>query len=121
MNKITPKGRRFEHFSQPLLSRENYLRRIMRHGGFAVGFIVACLLVGMAGYHALTGMSWVDAFLNASMILTGMGPISQMASAAAKIFSGCYALFSGIAFLTSMGILFAPVLHRAMHRFHLGQ
>jgi hypothetical protein len=83
-------------------------------------FLAASLLIGMAGYKAFGGLSWLDSFLNASMILTGMGPVSPMTTAAGKIFSGCYALFSGLAFLSSAGILFAPVVHRAMHSFHMG-
>jgi len=113
--------RRFEAATQPLLPRSEFLRRLARHGGLAFLFIAASLLVGMAGYRAIAGLSWLDSFLNASMILTGMGPVSPMTSPAAKVFAGCYALFSGLAFLSSAGILFAPIVHRAIHRFHIGQ
>jgi hypothetical protein len=111
--------RRFEHFRQPLLPRSEYLRRLARHGGVASLFIAFSLMIGMLGYRALGSLAWLDAFLNASMILTGMGPVSPMTTPAAKVFSGCYALFSGLAFLSSAGILFAPIVHRAMHRFHM--
>jgi len=113
--------RRFEAVSQPLLPRAAFLKRLARHGGLAGLFIAVSLLIGMVGYRAFAGLTWVDCFLNASMILTGMGPVSPMATPAAKVFAGCYALFSGLAFLSSAGILFAPIVHRAMHRFHIGQ
>jgi len=73
----------------------------------------------MIGYHILARLNWIDAFLNASMILTGMGPINALPSSAAKIFSGLYAFYSGIAFLTGVGVFFAPIVHRFFHRFHL--
>lgn len=116
-----PRPRRFEAVSQPLLPRAAFLRRLARHWGVAGLFIAVSLLIGMAGYRAFAGLSWLDSFLNASMILTGMGPVAPMATPAAKVFAGCYALFSGLAFLSSAGILFAPIVHRALHRFHLGQ
>jgi hypothetical protein len=76
--------------------------------GFSLG-------AGMAGYHFIASLTWLDAFYNASMILTGMGPVNAMTTVGAKIFSGCYALFSGIAFLSTVAILFAPIAHRFMH------
>ncbi len=85
----------------------------------ACAFLFFSLAIGMLGYHGLSGLPWLDAFLNASMILTGMGPINAMATPGAKLFAGCYALYSGIAFLTAVGIFFAPILHRAAHKFHL--
>lgn len=111
---------RFEAVTQPLLPRAAFFRRLARHGGLALLFIAVSLFIGMAGYRAFGGLSWLDSFLNASMILTGMGPVSPMETPAAKIFAGCYALFSGLAFLSSAGILFAPIVHRAFHRFHVG-
>lgn len=77
------------------------------------------LSIGVLGYHFIGGLSFVDAFLNASMILGGMGPVDILTSNAAKIFSGFYALYSGIAFLTSFAILIAPIFHRFLHKFHL--
>src|SRR5262245_53141618 len=103
----------FEHFSQPVLSRHLFLRRLARHGRLAFLLLVFSLGLGMLGYHWFAGMGWLDAFLNASMILTGMGPVTPMTGPAAKLFAGGYALYSGVAFLTAMGVLFAPVLHRA--------
>jgi hypothetical protein len=109
----------FEHFSQPVLPWMQFLRRMGKHGGLAAAFLVASLAIGMLGYHVLARISWMDSFLNASMILTGMGPVTPMLTSGAKLFAGCYALYSGIAFLTSVGIFAAPIFHRALHRFHL--
>lgn len=120
--KVTPAGRgpaSYERFSQPVLPWHKFLVRLARHGGFSVALLWFSLMLGMLGYRAFAGLAWVDAFLNASMILTGMGPTSPMQTDGAKVFAGCYALYSGIAFLTAMGVLFAPVLHRVLHRFHL--
>lgn len=73
----------------------------------------------MLGYHLFAGLSWLDALVNASMILTGMGPVDQMTSVGAKLFASFYALFSGVAFLTIVAVLLAPAVHRFLHRFHL--
>jgi hypothetical protein len=75
--------------------------------------------MGMWGYHHFEGMLWVDAFANAAMILSGMGPLSPLATNAGKIFSGFYALFSGLLFILILGIIFAPFVHRFLHKFHL--
>ena len=81
--------------------------------------ISVALFFGMAGYHFLAGLDWLDSFLNASMILGGMGPVNELHSGAAKLFAGCFALFSGLLFIVIMGILFAPILHRILHLFHM--
>jgi hypothetical protein len=73
----------------------------------------------MAGYRGIEGMSWPDAFVNAAMILSGMGPMGELKTTGGKIFAGCYALFSGLALIVIVGITFTPVVHRALHRFHL--
>jgi hypothetical protein len=82
-------------------------------------FIAAALGVGMCGYHGFEGMSWVDAFLNASMILSGMGPVTTLNTLGGKVFAGAYALFSGLAFIAVMAVVFAPVIHRFFHKIHL--
>ena len=110
---------KFESSSHALLPWRLFLFRVARHGGIALAFILVSMMAGMAGYHAFAGLSWMDSFLNASMILTGMGPVNPMQSNTAKIFSGIYALYSGIAFLTAVAFLFAPILHRMFHKFHL--
>jgi len=109
----------FEHRRDALLPRHLFLRRVARNAALSAGFIAGALAVGMVGYHGTEGLSWLDAFLNASMILTGMGPVNEVHTAAGKLFAGCYALFSGVAFLTAVAVLFAPLFHRFLHRFHL--
>ena len=81
--------------------------------------VAVALAIGMAGYHFFEDMNWVDAFVNAAMILSGMGPVATLQTNAGKIFAGCYALFSGLMFITVTGIVLAPVAHRALHKFHL--
>jgi hypothetical protein len=85
----------------------------------AGGLVSASLGLGMVGYHQIAGLSWLDALLNASMILTGMGPVNEMTTVGAKLFASFYALFSGVAFLTIVAVLLAPAVHRFLHRFHL--
>jgi len=114
MNRISPYERRHE----PLLSRRGFMARLMRHALVAGGLIAASLGVGTIGYRTLGGLEWVDAFENASMILTGMGPVSPMLSVAAKLFASGYALFSGIVFVTCVGVVLAPTVHRLLHHFH---
>lgn len=108
-----------ERRSQPLLPRREYLKRLIR--STVVGFSLICisLLVGMLGYHLLEGLSWLDAFVNASMLLGGMGPVDPLHTAAGKLFAGIYALYCGFTVLAVAGVIFAPVIHRALHRFHL--
>jgi hypothetical protein len=109
----------YEHRTQPLLPRKVFYRRLARN--FIVGLAVVCaaLLVGMFGYHFLESLPWLDAYLNAAMILSGMGPVDPVKTVPGKVFAGAYALFSGIALLSSAGIIFAPVFHRFIHKFHL--
>jgi len=83
------------------------------------GLLVFALGLGMAGYHEFENLNWVDAFVNAAMILSGMGPVNQLNTNGGKIFAGCYALFSGLVFISAASIMIAPVAHRALHRFHL--
>jgi hypothetical protein len=109
----------FEYRSMPLLPRSAFLTRLLCYFGVALLSIAVCLGLGMAGYHFLEHLSWIDAFANASMILSGMGPLAPLQTNAGKIFAGCYALFSGLAFITIVGIVLAPIAHRALHKFHL--
>jgi len=109
----------FEHRSKPLLPRRQFYARLARSAGIALLLVVVALGIGMVGYRTFEPMSWVDAFVNAAMILSGMGPVSSLQTDGGKIFAGCYALFSGLAFITSLGIIFAPVFHRFLHKFHL--
>ena len=109
----------FEHRSQPLLSHREFLSRQLRFLFYSFLLIGSSLTIGTIGYHDLASLSWIDSFFNASMILTGMGPVSPMPTGAAKIFSSLYALFSGIIFLSTAAILIAPAAHRFLHIIHL--
>ena len=109
----------FEHRHQPLLSRKAFARRMGRSVAALVAILSASLTLGTLGYAWLGGLAAVDAFLNASMILTGMGPVSPMTTTAGKLFASFYALFSGVVFLAGVGLILGPVLHRFLHRFHL--
>jgi hypothetical protein len=108
----------YEHHRQPLLSRSAYLRRLARHGAVAIALVIGSLFIGMLGYHMIEKLSWVDAFVNASMILGGMGPVAELRTTAGKVFAGSYALYSGLIFLVIVGVVFAPVIHRFLHHFH---
>jgi TRAP-type C4-dicarboxylate transport system permease small subunit len=108
----------FEHHRQPLLTHAQFLRRLLRSAGLAVGIIAVSLVIGMLGYHFIAGLDWVDSFENAAMILSGMGPVDDMPGDGARIFAGSYALFSGVVFLTTVAVLLAPMVHRMLHRLH---
>src|SRR5580704_7741929 len=108
----------FESRNKHLLPRKDYYRRIAHHALLGTMVIIVSLGIGMMGYHLLEKMSWVDAFVNAAMILSGMGPVSTLQTDGGKIFAGCYALFSGIALITILGIIFAPVIRRFLHKYH---
>jgi hypothetical protein len=101
-----------------VLPRGQFLRRVTRHGGVSALIILLSLGIGTAGYHAFGDLPWIDALLNASMILTGMGPVNTLSTDAAKLFASLYALYSGIVFLAATGVLVAPFLHRVLHRMH---
>jgi hypothetical protein len=109
----------FEHRSEPLISRWAFFGRLARSFGMAMVIVVFSLGIGTAGYHFAGELPWIDALLNASMILTGMGPVDPMKTTTAKLFAAFYALYSGIAFLTMMAVLASPIVHRFMHKFHL--
>src|SRR5262249_53956058 len=96
-----------------------YLARIARSALTGALLFAVSLLPGMAGYHSLEHMSWLDAFLNAAMLLGGMGPVTTPVTPAGKLFAGCYALYCGLVVLAVAGIVFAPVVHRVLHRLHL--
>ena len=110
---------KFEHYKKPLLTKNEFIRRQLRYAGLSLIILFVSLGTGTAGYHIFGNLSWIDAFLNASMILTGMGPVDHLETQGGKLFAALYALFSGIAFLTFAGVLFAPVYHRFLHKLHL--
>ena len=109
----------FEHRSEPLATPAEFARRMVRYSLVTAGIILFSLVIGILGYHYLESLSWIDALLNASMILGGMGPVNPLQTNAGKIFASFYALYSGIILLASVGILVTPIFHRFMHRFHL--
>jgi hypothetical protein len=109
----------YENRSQSLLPRQKFYHRLARSAMVSLSLIGGSLIIGMAGYHIFESLGWIDSFANASMILSGMGPLGELKTTAGKIFAGCYALFSGVAFLTSVGIVFTPIFHRFIHKFHL--
>lgn len=102
-----------------LLPRRLFLKKLVRHVLVSFCIILISLAGGMIGYHHYENMSIVDAYVNAAMILSGMGPVSTLQTEAGKIFAGSYALFSGIIFLIVMAITFAPIVHRFLHKFHM--
>jgi hypothetical protein len=110
---------RFEHKSDPLLPRRAFLGRLATSAAIGMALVAVSLLIGMAGYHLLERLSWLDAFLNAAMLLGGMGPTSPLQTPAGKLFAGLYALYCGLAVIGIAGIVFAPAYHRFLHRFHL--
>ena len=109
----------FEHRSEPLISRADFAKRLAKHGFISLAVIFCSLAIGIISYHLLEGFSWIDSLVNASMILGGMGPVSELHTTGGKIFASAYALFSGVVFLVMIGIFLAPILHRFLHKFHL--
>lgn len=109
----------FEHHKQPLLSREQFIRRQLRFAGAALLLVLVSWLIGILGYAWLEHMSFIDAVLNSAMILGGMGPVNQLTTTGGKLFASFYALFSGVVFLVSVGVFLAPLVHRLLHKFHL--
>ena len=109
----------FEHKKHPLLPFNLFLIRMLRYFFYSVLLIFFSLFLGVLGYHIFAGLGWIDSLYNASMILTGMGPVAELTSSSAKVFASFYALFSGIAFLSTVAVFFAPVVHRFMHKMHL--
>lgn len=99
--------------------RRKFFAHLARNMIMANTLIFIALYVGMLGYHSFEHMSWVDAFANAAMILSGMGPLSPLQSTSGKIFAGCYALFSGLAFIVLVGLMFSPVIHQFFRKIHL--
>lgn len=109
-----------EQKHEKLLPLRHFFLRLAGFVAAACIFVLLGLLVGVAGYHWICGLSWIDAILNASMILTGMGPVNELRTVAAKLFASGYALFSGLVFITVTGVVLAPIVHRVLHIFHLG-
>jgi hypothetical protein len=109
----------FEHRGQPVLSRAKFVQRMLVAIAMWLILTFAGLAIGIAGYAGFEGMSFVDAFVNAAMILSGMGPVSELKTTAGKVFAGWYAIFSGLIIVIATGVVLAPIFHRVLHRFHV--
>jgi hypothetical protein len=109
----------YEKRLERLASTQVFARRVGRHAVTVAVLVVLSLAIGIAGYHGLEALPWVDAFLNAAMLMGGMGPVDTLHTTAGKLFASAYALYCGLVLLVAAGVLFAPVLHRLLHRFHL--
>jgi hypothetical protein len=108
----------YESRKQRPLAGRGFAQRLLVHLGLAMLVMAASLAIGMIGYHVLEHLAWIDAFLNAAMLLGGMGPVNAPVSAAGKLFAGLYALYAGLVFIMTAGLMFTPILHRLIHRFH---
>jgi hypothetical protein len=111
----------YEHRKQPLASKATFYQRILKNIIIATIVLIVCLAIGMTGYHYAAGLNWLNSLHNASMILSGMGLVGpeQVTTEKGILFSSFYALFSGVVFITNIGIILAPALHRIFHRLHV--
>ena len=109
----------FEHHLTPLLPWPQFRARMAAAAGIGLALIGVSLVIGMLGYRYIAGQAWPDAFLNAAMILSGMGPVGELKTTGAKIFAGIYALYSGLTLISIVGVVIAPIVHRFLHKFHL--
>lgn len=109
----------YEKHHQALVSRTVFYKRVATSMVLGLSAVVIAQFIGMLGYHFYEKMSWIDAFVNAAMILSGMGPLEPLKTTGGKLFAGFYALFSGLSFILIVGIIFAPIIHRIFHKFHL--
>jgi hypothetical protein len=108
----------YESKTHPPLGRSQFAVRMLNHLLAALGLLFFSLMIGMSGYILLEHLSWLDAFLNSSMLLGGMGPVNMPVTSGGKLFAGFYALYAGLVFIVSAALIFSPVLHRVLHRFH---
>jgi hypothetical protein len=115
----SPRITRFERRNQKLISRQRFAGRMLTAVGLWLALTAVGLVVGMAGYASIEGMSLADAFVNAAMILSGMGPVGELKTTAGKIFAGSYAIFSGLVIVIATGFVLAPIFHRVLHSFHV--
>jgi hypothetical protein len=109
----------YEKIGEQLLPWPRFARRMILSLLLTLSIVFFALLAGVLGYHLIASLSWIDSILNASMILTGMGPVDPMKDTASKLFASGYALFSGVVFLSAVSIVLAPVFHRVVHAFHV--
>ena len=116
MKRLLPE---LEHRAQPVIPPHHFIIRLAHSGIIALALLAVSLFVGMVGYHILEGLRWIDAFLNASMLLGGMGPVNTPATFGGKLFAGLYALYCGLAVILVAGVILAPIAHRILHKFHM--
>ena len=109
----------YEHHTEPLLPRRQFLRRLARHGEIAMAVLLVSLAIGTLGFHWSAPQGWLDAFLNVAMLLGGMGPVGNFEQPIGKVFAGLFALYAGIVFLGAAVVLLAPIVHRILHKLHL--
>jgi hypothetical protein len=108
----------YETRTQKPLPRPRFAKRMLKHFAVALALMLLSIAIGMAGYRGLEHLSPLDAFLNTAMLLGGMGPVNPPATDAGKLFAGVFALYAGLVFIVTAALLFTPLLHRLMHRFH---
>jgi hypothetical protein len=108
----------FESRGQKPIPRRHFYRRLGKSFAIGVGLLSVALLIGILGYHFLAPMPWIDALLNASMILAGMGPVDNLQNDTVKVFASMYAIFSGVMFISVMAVILSPAVHRLLHKFH---
>jgi hypothetical protein len=108
----------YETRAEPILPRGRFIVRLAQHSAGAFVLVLVSLFIGMAGYVGFEHLPWLDAFLNSAMLLGGMGPVNYPATPGGKLFAGLYALYCGLVVIVTMGVVLAPILHRALHRFH---
>jgi hypothetical protein len=111
----------YENYSHPLLSHTQFAWRMVWHGLAGLALLVISLAAGIFGYWYYEGLHWRDGFLNSAMLIGGMGPVNAPVTNGGKVFAGMYALYAGLVFIVGAGIVLAPVVHRVMHKFHLGE
>ena len=111
----------FERKTEKLVPLPTFFRRVALSLLLTLGVLCVALSIGVLGYHGIAGLPWIDSLLNASMILTGMGPVATMTTTSSKLFASGYAMFSGVVFIYSIGLVLAPLFHRILHKFHLDE
>jgi len=109
----------FERRAEPVASYGRFAARMAQSGAIALVLVVVSLAIGMAGYHIFEKLDWIDSFLNAAMLLGGMGPVHEPATFGGKLFAGFYALYCGLVVILVAGLILGPVVHRVLHRFHV--
>jgi len=111
----------YEPKTKPPIPRPHFVRRVLLHAAAGFALLAASLVPGMAGYEYFEKLPWRDAFLNAAMLMGGMGPVDAPQTEGGKLFAGLYALYAGLVFLVAAGMLLAPMVHRVLHKFHWEQ